>query len=117
MGFRIEVEEEYGYRRYAVIVKNMTIEQFTEFCSKSNPQNYFFHSFGLFHTMKKVNPEVELKVLEIEFGEHPLYGWGRYILKDEHADSETDFEIGTHAGFFHPFKSETCDVYLSLIHI
>ena len=77
MGFRIEVEEEYGYRRYAVMVENMTIEQFTEFCSKTNAENFFFHSFGLFHTLKRINPEVEMKVLEIEFGQHPLYGWGR----------------------------------------
>ena len=46
MGFRIEVEEEYGYRRYAVIVKNMTVEEFTEFCSNTNAENYFFNSFG-----------------------------------------------------------------------
>lgn len=114
MGFRIDVEEEYGYRRYAVIVENMTVEEFTEFCSKTNAENYFFHSFGLFHTMKRIKPEVELKVLEIEFGEHPLYGWGMYVLKDEHADNETEFEIETHAGFFHPFKHGTCEVYMHM---
>lgn len=111
MGFRIEVEEEYGYRRYCIVVSGMTVEAFTDYCSNVSAENFFFNSFGLFATLKKVHPEVEMETLEIEFGEHPLYGWGMYILKDEHADNETEFEIGTHAGFFEPFKSEMCEVY------
>ena len=48
--------------------ENMMIEETMEFCSKTNVENYFFHSFGLFHTMKRINPEVEMTVLRSSSG-------------------------------------------------
>ena len=47
MGFKVHIDEEYGYREYVVIINGMTIEQFKTFVLGEDIEDFFFHSGGL----------------------------------------------------------------------
>lgn len=113
MSFRINVDEEYGYREYVVVINGITIEQFKSFVLAEDIEEYFFHSGGLFHSLKQKFEGVTCTWLPVCFGEHPMYSedYGLYILKDEHAeDADEHTLIRTHPMWFVPFKRESCQV-------
>lgn len=113
MGFKVHIDEEYGYREYVVEINGMTIEQFKTFVLGENIENYFFHSGGLFHVLKQKFEGVTTTWLPVEFGKHPLYGedYGLYILKEAHAeDADEDTSVEDYPLWFVPFKRESCPV-------
>ena len=103
---KIWVDEEYGYREYVVLVKNLELKEFLGFCKGMNAESFFFHSFGLFKALTTKFPQVEYSFLGIDFGEHPLFGRGGFMVKDEHATDDLKFaedvSMHSHPGFFEP---------------
>jgi len=113
MGFKVHIDEEYGYREYVVEINGMTIEQFKTFVLGENIENYFFHSGGLFYALKQKFEGVTTTWLPVEFGKHPLYGedYGLYILKEEHAeDADEGMSVEDYPLWFVPFKRGSCPV-------
>lgn len=113
MSFRVHVDEEYGYHEYVVVINGMTIEQFKAFVLEEDIEDYFFHSGGLFHTLKQKFEGVSCTWLPVSFGKHPLFGedYGLYILKDEHAEeAPDDVCVEDYPSWYEPFKREACPV-------
>jgi hypothetical protein len=113
MGFKVHIDEEYGYREYVVIINGMTIEQFKAFVLGEDIEQYFFHSGGLFHVLQQKFEGVSCTCLPVAFGKHPLYGedYGLYILKEEHAeDADEDVSVEDYPMWFVPFKRGSCPV-------
>lgn len=113
MGFKVHIDEEYGYREYVVVINGMTIEQFKTFVLGEDIEDFFFHSGGLFHALKQKFESVTTTWLPVKFGKHPLYGedYGLYILDEKHAeDADEDIHISTHPMWFVPFKRGSCPV-------
>lgn len=113
MGFKVHIDEEYGYREYVVIINGMTIEQFKTFVLGEDIEDFFFHSGGLFHTLQQKFEGVSCTWLPVKFGRQPMYSedYGLYILEEKYADdADENTRVSTHPMWFVPFKRESCPV-------
>jgi hypothetical protein len=100
--FNLFVSEEYGYNQYLITISGITIKEFLEYAATIAVEEFYFSSYGFFKELQE-KLDCSIKGREIVWGNHPLYGQGRFILKDEHSEDE-GYEPETHPEFFTTFK-------------